>query len=137
MACVDANRVGDMSWAEYARRISGGAQQKDIALAAGVEQGTVSRWMKQGIPPRPENVVTFAKAYKRPVLEAFVAAGFISADDAKVRPTASPSLDSLSSEDLIQELSRRLIGQPAQNDYRLAAREAHQEIGLDQMPEST
>lgn len=123
-----------MQWWQYVQSIAGGEAQTVIAQKVNLSPASISRW--QTFAPKPENVVTFAKAYRRPVLEAFVAAGFISADDAKVRPTASPSLEALSSEELIQELSRRLIGHPAQNDYRLAAREAHQEIGLDQLPES-
>lgn len=97
-----------MSWWQYVERIAPGAPQAEIAKAAGVTPPTVSRWStgKQGIDPAA--AASFARAHHRPVLEAFVAAEFLTDKEAKARPTVAPTLDSLSDDDLIAEIRRRL-----------------------------
>jgi len=97
-----------MSWWSYVQRIARDAQQAEIAEAAGVTAPTVSRWStgKQGIDPKA--AAQFARTYRRPVLEAFVAAGFLTEKEAKARPAVTPTLDSWSDDDLIAEIRRRL-----------------------------
>lgn len=97
-----------MSWWKYVERIAPGAQQAEIAKAAGVTPPTVSRWStgKQGIDPKA--AASFARAYRRPVLEAFVAAEFLTEREAKSRPAAVTTIDSWSDDDLIAEIRRRL-----------------------------
>lgn len=97
-----------MTWWEYVTRIAAGEEQAAIAKRAGVGQSMVSRW--QTSTPRPENVATFARAYDRPVLEAFVAAGFLTPEEAGERPSAPPSLASLTDDELIDEVRRRMTG---------------------------
>lgn len=101
-----------MNWSDYVARVAPGAAQKDIAAAAGVDSSTVSRW-KSGLAPKPENVVAFARAYERPVLEAFVAAGFLTPDEAEERPIGRPSLESFSVTELLSEVSRRTAAMEA------------------------
>ncbi|WP_435745000.1 helix-turn-helix domain-containing protein [Nocardioides sp. SYSU DS0663] len=86
----------------------GDDQQKDAAAKAGLDQSAISRWLRTGTPGRAENVAAFARAYNRPVLEAFVAAEFLTAQEAKQRPTAAPTLDSLSDDQLVEEIRTRL-----------------------------
>ena len=95
-----------MSWSQYIKQIAPGAQQKEIAAAAGVDGSTVSRWAS-GLAPKPDNVAAFARAYNRPVLEAFVAAGFLTADEAKQRPVGAPDLSKLPVEEMLEEIRRR------------------------------
>lgn len=95
-----------MNWNEYVERVAGDETQATIAHKLGVSGPTISRWKKFG--PRPENVSTFARVYDRPVLEAFVAAGYITPEEANEQPTAAPSLTSLSNDELVNELARRL-----------------------------
>lgn len=97
-----------MSWQEYVRRTIGADQQKEAAEKAGLDQSAISRWLKTGTPGRAESVAAFARAYKRPVLEAFVAAGYMTSAEAKERPAAKPSLDSLSDDQLVAEIQTRL-----------------------------
>lgn len=105
-----------MNWPKYVAKISSNAQQKDIARAAGVDGSTVSRW-KSGLAPKPENVAAFARSYHRPVLEAFVAAGYLTPEEANEQPTARPSLTELSSDELIHEIARRLkAGEQGERD---------------------
>ena len=95
-----------MTWWEYVTRTAAGEEQAAIAKRAGVGQSMVSRW--QTSTPRPENVAAFARAYDRPVLEAFVAAGFLTPEEAGERPSAPPSLASLTDDELIEEVGRRM-----------------------------
>jgi transcriptional regulator with XRE-family HTH domain len=96
-----------MTWWDYLQRISDGAPQVQIARAAKVEQSAVSRWKSGGHGIRPENAANVARHYGRPVLEAFVAAGFLTPEEASAKPALAPALDELSDEELLQELLRR------------------------------
>lgn len=98
-----------MTWWDYVTD-RGGDNQSVIARRLGIPTATVSRW--QGSTPKPESVAAFARAYGRPALEAFVAAGFLTADEAGEQPTAPPSLATLSDDDLIEEVRRRMTGGP-------------------------
>lgn len=99
-----------VNWWMYVTRVSEGALQKEIAARAGVEQSTVSRWKRGGSVPDPVPVAAFARAYHRPVLEAFIAAGFLTAQEAGERPTALPlsPLTSLTDDELLDEVRRRM-----------------------------
>lgn len=98
-----------MNWKPYLHGIVGSDRQVDIAKKVGVDQTAVSRWLKTGTVPRdPQTVANVARAYGRPVPEAFVAAGYITEEEAKVRPAARPSLDDLSDADLLNEVRRRM-----------------------------
>lgn len=96
-----------MSWPDYLTRISGGDQQKDIATAARVSGPTVSRWMAgdQGVDPATAAAV--ARHYGRPVLEAFVAAGYLTEKEARGR-FVSPDITQLSDDELLAEVRRRM-----------------------------
>ena len=48
------------------------------------------------------------------IAEAFVAAGYITEEEAKVRPAARPSLDDLSDMDLLDEVRKRMEARHAQ-----------------------
>lgn len=96
-----------MTWWQYVQSVAGGDQQNAIARRLGVDQSTVSRWKASGIPGKPENVVALARAYGRPVLEAFVAAGFLSKEDAGATVTV-PDIGQLSDDDLLSEVKRRM-----------------------------
>lgn len=97
-----------MSWWSYVERIIGDDNQKTVAAKIGVDQATVSRWKVADTPGKAENVIQLARGYGRPVLEAMVAAGFLTEAEAKVRPAAAPSLNSLSDDELVGEIRRRM-----------------------------
>lgn len=92
--------------------VAGTANQTEIAKRAGLTQPSVNRW--QTTVPRPANVVAFARAYERPVLEAFVAAGWLSEDDVQMieaprnlRELDAKKLNALA-DDVLDELKRRV-----------------------------
>lgn len=94
-----------MSWWEYVSEKSGGATQTDIAARTGLTQPTVNRWRTS--KPKVDNVVAFARAYDRSVLEAFVAAELISKEDAQMKEVEA-DLGKVATDDLLAEIRRRI-----------------------------
>jgi transcriptional regulator with XRE-family HTH domain len=70
----------DMTWPEYLRALSN--NQSAIARAAGVNTGTVSRWVSGQSLPKAEQVINVARAFDESPLAALVAAGYL--DDAEI-----------------------------------------------------
>lgn len=101
--------TGDMTWWTYVQRHAAGARNAHIAAAIGITPSSVGRW-SSGSNPDPAQAAAFARAYGRPVLEAFVAAGFLTPREAGERPAAAPSLATLSDIDLINEVWSRMTG---------------------------
>lgn len=97
-----------MSWEAFVRDTIGTDQQKQAADKAGIDQSAISRWLKTGTPGTAENVAAFARGYKRPVLEAFIAAGFLTEKEAKVRPAGRPDFSQLSNDELLELVRARM-----------------------------
>jgi hypothetical protein len=94
-----------LTWWEYVQRVTQGASQSAIARTINLSGATVSRW--QDHPPKPESAAAFAHAYNRPVLEAFIYAGYLTPQDAEVPVTLDvPGV--LTDRYLLDELERRL-----------------------------
>lgn len=74
------------TWAAYVRRLIGSDTQAAVEARAGIHQTTVSRWLK-GQTPQPGEAARLAQAYGGNVLEAFVAAGFLTEEEAGIPPT--------------------------------------------------
>lgn len=103
--------------------VIGEDQQVDVVDKTGIDQGTVSRWLKPKEGGRPPTVSmqsarAFAKGYGVSAMEAFLAAGLISEEEAgmRVSPLARP-VSAMSNEELsrllrmvISEVRRRLTG---------------------------
>lgn len=98
-----------MSWWEYVERIANTSRQRDISDRTGIDATNVTRW-KSGQVPKADLVAQFARGYGRPVLEAFVAAGFLTPEEAKVRPAPAPDFSQLSNDELL-ELVRQRMGE--------------------------
>lgn len=99
--------IHGMTWSEYVRRITGGDAQNVIAKKAGVDQSTVSRWLRGIGKIDPANAAALARAYHRPVIEAFVAADFIGPDEVDVQVTYTVVADPTDDE-LLELLRKRL-----------------------------
>jgi hypothetical protein len=72
-------------WADYVRAVTRGARQQVIAdrLSESVHQATVSRWLRgDKVPISAAVVAHFARTYERNPLEAFVAAGMLTVEEA-------------------------------------------------------
>lgn len=94
-----------MTWWHYVEQTAPGRPQEEIARRVGVSAATVTRWKVS--EPRPSNVAAFARAYGRPVLEAFVAAGFLTAQEADTQVIVTRYEDP-SDEEILELLARRL-----------------------------
>lgn len=94
------------SWPDYVRRIAGSLTQVQIAEKAGVAQTNVGRWLR-GEPglPRAESVIAFARAFGEKPVEALIAAGYLTHEEAA--ETARTPLGSYGYSELIAELQRR------------------------------
>lgn len=90
-----------MSWWTYVTEKSGGATQTEIAERTGLTQPTVNRWRTS--KPKVDNVIAFARAYDRPVLEAFVAAEFLTEEQAQLTKVDVTAAD-LDTETLVEKL---------------------------------
>lgn len=96
-----------MSWWEYVERVANTTRQRDIAERTGIDPTNVTRW-KAGQVPKPAFVATFARAYGRPVLEAFIAAEFLTPEEAKARPAKQPDLTQLTNRQLLELVASRM-----------------------------
>lgn len=98
------------SWDAYIRTfIEPGERQVDVAQRTGIDQTTVSRWLNgERRSLTSQSVAKFARAYDRPVLEAFVVAGFLTAEEAGLTFSDLVDLSRVSDRDLLAELRRRM-----------------------------
>lgn len=107
MSESEAAELSADGWVAYVRHTAGQDAQKTIALKTGIDQTTVSRWYSgERRALTPSSVTRFARGYNRPVLEAFVHAGLITAKDARVRVVRT-SLSKVPIPELAAEIARR------------------------------
>lgn len=129
--------VRPVTWWQYVHNVTGGSSQVEVYKRTGISQATISRWQRS--MPQPDSAAQFARAYGRPVLEAFVAAGYLSEEEASATVTV-PDIGALSDDELLAEIKRRMAKEaggeheqrsapmngagatPARKDYGLAAR---------------
>lgn len=97
-----------MSWWAYVERVTGDDDGVTIAGKLQVNQSTVSRWRTSDTPGKVENVVALARAYGRPVLEALLAAEFLTEQEARVRPRAAPDYTQLTNDELLELVRARM-----------------------------
>jgi len=76
------HRVEENTWWPYVLQVAGKDSARDIASKMGgrVHHSAVARWKNK--PPTAENAASFARAYGRPVKEALVAQGTMTAAEA-------------------------------------------------------
>lgn len=102
--------MDDMTWWTYVERHAVGDTHATIGRKSGGLTGpSVGRW-KSGSRPDPAAAAAFARSYGRPVLEAFIAAGYLTPEEAQQRPAAAPSMDDMSNAELAAEVLRRMEG---------------------------
>ncbi|MBM7504220.1 helix-turn-helix domain-containing protein [Agromyces aurantiacus] len=98
--------AGQHSWAEYVRAVAGRDSGREVALKTGSSESAISRWKSGYSVPDPRQVVTIARAYNRNPVEALIAAGYLTADEASI-PMTQPSLRDFSDLELAREMLRR------------------------------
>lgn len=88
----------DTKWARYVRRVAGTNSPSEIEGHTSIGQSSISRWMS-GTSPSPAHAAKFAQSYGRNVLEAFVAADFITPEEAGMPPRVDVSFETIVDDD--------------------------------------
>lgn len=95
-------------WSEYVKRVAAGMTQVQIAERTNLAQSAISRWLRGDTEtPRAEYVVDFARSFSRNPIEALIAAGYVTADEAGARLDIKTPLREYSNYELAQELALR------------------------------
>ena len=97
-----------MTWWAYVQQHAGHEKQNAVGKKVGISGASIGRW--EASAPKPQHVAAFARAYGRPVLEAFIAAGYLTAEEAGEKPSAPPSLTDMADDELLTEVARRMRG---------------------------
>jgi transcriptional regulator with XRE-family HTH domain len=93
-------------WPQYVRRVAVGLTQAQIAERTGAAPSNVGRWLRgERGQPTASNVLAFARAFDQPIMEAMVAAGYFTPEEAE--STARTPLSAYSKLELLDELRRR------------------------------
>ncbi|QBZ30797.1 XRE family transcriptional regulator [Corynebacterium diphtheriae subsp. lausannense] len=96
-------------WWDYITGIIGDSTYSQAATKAGFDKSAFTRW-KKGARADPDFVVKIARAYDANVLEALVAAGFITEAEAKLQEikVGGITLNDASNQQLLDEIMHRL-----------------------------
>jgi transcriptional regulator with XRE-family HTH domain len=99
-------RIPMETWSDYVRRVAGTLTHAQIAQKSGVASSNVGRWLR-GEPglPRAETVIAFARSFNESPMEAMVAAGYFTHEEA-TSDVRTP-LSEYTYAELIAELQRR------------------------------
>lgn len=112
-------------WWTYFKTTAGTDDGATIAEAAGVTAPQVSRWKTGTNKPDADKIISFARHYKRPPVEALIASGYILpsevGDVIEIRSTAADIPD----EGLLDELSDRLLHRSPNKGEPVARLEAY------------
>lgn len=97
------------TWPEYLRRITGGQTQAQIAEQVGIGRLSVCNWLHGKTRPKAETAIAVARVYRRPPIEALVAAAYLDRDEVGLPVEVRISPSQLSAEQLADEVRRRLL----------------------------
>lgn len=100
--------MAEPTWWTYFKRTAGTETGRVIAEAAGVSEPQVSRWKTGKNRPDAESVVRFARYYKRPPVEALIAAGYIDAHETSAPVQVVRHTADMDDDELLAEIKRRL-----------------------------
>ncbi|WP_043993638.1 hypothetical protein [Leifsonia xyli] len=95
----------DETFDEYLKRLTNNASYRTIAQRAQIEPSTLTRQLKGEL--KVQAVVSITRAYGGSLLQAFVAAGFITADEASNMATLA-GIEKASDRELAEEILRRV-----------------------------
>lgn len=93
-------------WSDYVRSHMRGTQ-RELSERAEVNEGTISRWLRDSIPA-PQEVIKFARAVGGSPVQALLMAGYLTPQEANA-VVPDLRLDSLDDVVLLDELKRRAI----------------------------
>lgn len=88
---------------DYVRQVAGTATPSEISRRIGVTPSSVARWQMSA--PKIDTVIAFARAYERPIVEAFIGAGFLTREDIEITEVRA-NIAALPTDELVKELHR-------------------------------
>lgn len=83
-----------------------------LARASGISASVIGRWLSRDTVPSLDNARAIAVGIKRPLLEVLVAAGLLTAEEARQKTTAPIDPTTLSDDELLREVRRRMTTAP-------------------------
>lgn len=86
--------------------ITHNASNRSIARAAGIEPTTLNRQLDGDV--KVQTLVAICRAYRAPLLPAFLAAGYITTDEARAMGSIS-ALAEATDRELVEEMLRRVV----------------------------
>jgi len=116
-------------WWEYVTRIAGTDEHIAIAAKSGIGTSVLSRWSRGTHDPSAQMVVTFARAYHRPPVEALTVAGYITATEAAEAIEITRPTSRLTNDELLAEVRRRMIEHPSSFGRRRRGQPIGEQMG--------
>ncbi|UXE04515.1 immunity repressor [Mycobacterium phage Aubs] len=96
------------TWWNYVTRIAGTEEQKAIAAKSRIGPTVINRWANGSTAPSAQSIVQLARAYGRPPVEAFVAAGYLTPSEAADVIEVHYGPDRISDAELVAQIEIRL-----------------------------
>ena len=100
--------MSTISWPSYLAAISDNAPGARIAERTGIPDSTVSRWFSGKAKPRPDQVVTVARAYGLSPLQGLIAAGYLEEGDVETPEPLGVEIRRFTDLQLAEETLRRI-----------------------------
>lgn len=100
--------VTPITWPTYLSAISDNAPGARIAERTGIPDSTVSRWFSGKAKPRPDQVVTVARAYGLSPLQGLIAAGYLQEGDVETAEPRRLAIRDFTDLELAEETLRRI-----------------------------
>ena len=100
-------RVTYPTWSDYLQAIAGDDTGRQIAQKTGNSESTVSRWRSGAYLPEPRQAVAVARIYARNPIEALIAAGYLTEDEAGISVETPRALQLRAFTDI--ELAREIV----------------------------
>lgn len=97
------------TWPEYLRRITTGETQAQIAARVGIGRLSVCNWLNGKTRPKAETAIAVARVYRRPPIEALLAAAYLDTEEVQAAVEVSLSPRRLAATDIGAEVLRRLL----------------------------
>ena len=96
------------TWSDYVHHHTKGLTQVQVAEKTGIAQSNVGRWLR-GEPgtPKAESVIALARAFNQPPVEALIAAGYITAEEAGAAIKVRTAISEYSAVEHLDELRRK------------------------------
>ena len=115
------------TWPEYLRRIAAGHTQAQIAGRIGIGRLSVYNWLQGKTRPKAETVITVARVFGRPPVEALLAAAYLRDEELDQAVEVRVSPRDLPAEEIAAEVHRRLTALEERADARDRAPRPHRQ----------